>query len=99
VESSGDNPPVLEPRWSTTVVRREQVLEGGSQEGPGSWRTVETISFQSAFKRELLEFYACITQEREPRTTAEDAVRDVALCQAIINVTQGAVGVPRHGPR
>src|SRR5437899_5813174 len=62
----------------------ELVLEGGSQEGPRSWRTVETLSFQSAFKRELLEFYACITQEREPRTTAEDAVRDVALCQAII---------------
>jgi predicted dehydrogenase len=62
----------------------ELVLEGGSQESPRSWRTVETISFQSAFKRELLEFYACVTDNREPRTTAEDAVRDVALCQAII---------------
>jgi predicted dehydrogenase len=62
----------------------ELVLEGGSQESPRSWRTVETISFQSAFKRELLEFYASVTDGREPRTTAEDAVRDVALCQAII---------------
>ena len=67
----------------------ELVREGGSQEGPRSWRTVETISFESAFKRELLEFYGCITQDREPRTTAEDAVRDVALCQAIIR-QQGA---------
>ena len=62
----------------------ELVLEGGSQESSRSWRTVETVSFESAFKRELLEFYACVTENREPRTTAEDAVRDVALCQAII---------------
>ncbi len=62
----------------------ELVLEGGSQESSRSWRTVETVSFESAFKRELLEFYACVTENREPRTTAADAVRDVALCQAII---------------
>ena len=62
----------------------ELVLEGGSQESSRSWRTVETIAFESAFKRELLEFYACVTEDREPRTTAEDGVRDVALCQAII---------------
>jgi predicted dehydrogenase len=63
----------------------ELVLEGGSQESPRSWKTVETVSFESAFKRELLEFYACVTEDREPRTTAADAVRDVALCQAIIS--------------
>jgi len=62
----------------------ELVLEGGSQESSRSWRTVETLSFQSAFKRELLEFYVCVTEDREPRTTAEDGVRDIALCQAII---------------
>jgi predicted dehydrogenase len=62
----------------------ELVLEGGSQEAPRSWRTVETISYEAAFKRELLEFHACVTTDREPRTTAEDAVRDVALCQRII---------------
>ena len=62
----------------------ELVLEGGSLESSRSWRTVETVSFESAFKRELVEFYACITENREPRTTAEDGVRDVALCQAII---------------
>jgi predicted dehydrogenase len=62
----------------------ELVLEGGSEDSPRSWRTVETESFEEAFKRELLEFYACIAENREPRTTATDAVRDVALCQAII---------------
>ncbi len=62
----------------------ELVLEGGSLESPRSWRTVETVSFESAFKRELLEFYASVTEDREPRTTASDATGDVALCQAIV---------------
>ena len=62
----------------------ELVLEGGSQESSRSWRTVQTVSFESGFKRELLEFYASVTENREPHTTAADAVRDVALCQAII---------------
>ena len=71
----------------------ELVIEGGSQESSRSWRTVETVSFESGFKRELLEFYACVTQDREPRTTAEDGVRDVALCQAIIRQHLAAQGV------
>lgn len=62
----------------------ELVLEGGSSETSRAWRTVERVSFESAFKRELIEFYDCVTKNREPRTAAEEAVRDVALCQAII---------------
>jgi predicted dehydrogenase len=62
----------------------ELVVEAGNPDRPRSWRTVETVSYEEAFKRELLEFYACLTESREPRTTAADAVRDVALCQAII---------------
>jgi predicted dehydrogenase len=69
----------------------ELVLEGGNQESSRSWRTVETVSFESAFKRELLEFYACVTEDREPRTTAEDGVRDLALCQAIIAAAAAGV--------
>jgi predicted dehydrogenase len=68
----------------------ELVLEGGSTETSRSWRTVETVSYESAFKRELLEFYACVDEDREPRTTAEEAVRDVALCQAIIELHRSA---------
>jgi predicted dehydrogenase len=62
----------------------ELVLEGGSLETSRSWRTAEKVSYESAFKRELLEFYECATANRAPRTTAEEAVRDVAVCQAII---------------
>jgi predicted dehydrogenase len=67
----------------------ELVLEGGSVETSRAWRTAERVSYESAFKRELLEFYDCVTKNRSPRTTAEDAVRDVALCQAIIGVQAG----------
>ena len=60
------------------------VLEGGRGGTPDSWRTVETVSFEAAFKRELVEFHGCVLEGREPRTTASDATADVALCQAII---------------
>ena len=74
----------------------ELVLEGGSQDSSDSWRTVETVSFEEAFKRELLEFYDCIKEDREPRTTAAEAVRDVALCQEIIrNWIDGQMAVRR----
>jgi predicted dehydrogenase len=67
----------------------ELVREGGSMDSPRAWRTVETVSYEEAFKRELLEFHACVTQDREPRTSATDAVSDVALCQAIIRQAAG----------
>jgi predicted dehydrogenase len=72
----------------------ELVLEGGSTETSRAWRTAERVSYESAFKRELLEFYDCVTKNRAPRTTAEDAVRDVALCQAIIKAQAGAPTLP-----
>jgi predicted dehydrogenase len=62
----------------------ELVLEGGATDSSRAWRAAERVSYESAFKRELVEFYDCVTENRPPRTTAEDAVRDVALCQAII---------------
>jgi len=64
----------------------ELVLEGESTETSRAWRTAERVSYESAFKRELLEFYDCVTKNRAPRTTAEEAVRDVALCQAIVRM-------------
>jgi predicted dehydrogenase len=66
----------------------ELVLEGGSMDTARAWRTAERVSYESGFKRELVEFYDCVTEGRAPRTTAEDAVRDVALCQSIIKQTQ-----------
>jgi len=60
------------------------VLEGGEPGTPAAWRTVKTVSFEEAFKRELVEFHASVTEGRAPRTDGEDGLRDVLLCRAIV---------------
>ena len=68
-------------------------LEGGATNGPRAWQTLETVSYEEAFKRELVEFHDCITADREPRTTAADGVRDVALCQALVTAHLNGTGM------
>jgi predicted dehydrogenase len=72
------------------------VLEGGTAGTSSSWRTEHTASYEEAFKRELLELHAAITEDREPRTPGTDGVRDVALCLAIAHTA--ADGRPRPRP-
>src|SRR5438067_7368165 len=60
------------------------VLEGGEPGTPAAWRTTKTVSYDEAFKRELREFHACVVEGREPRTPGDDALRDIALAQAIV---------------
>ncbi len=60
------------------------VLEGGEVGTPAAFRTERIVAFDEAFKRELREFHACVIEDREPRTPGTDAVRDIALCQAIV---------------
>ena len=62
----------------------ELVVEGGEPGTPAAWRTVQTTSYDEAFKRELREFHDCVVADREPRTPGSDAIRDIALCQAIV---------------
>jgi predicted dehydrogenase len=71
-----------------------------TEEGePGAVRSSETVhleSFDEAFRRELVEFHEAVTTGRPPRTGAEDALRDIALCQAIVR--QHVDGRPRDHP-
>jgi predicted dehydrogenase len=60
------------------------VIEEGEVGTPSSSRTVKTVSYEEAFKRELCEFHECIVEEREPRTPGLDGLRDIALAQAIV---------------
>ena len=60
------------------------VLEGGQPGTPSAWKTVKTVSYDEAFKRELVEFHTCVVDDREPRTPGTDALRDIALTQAIV---------------
>ena len=61
----------------------ELVLEEGEPGLPWSRTTGHVVSYEEAFKRELVELHAAITEERDPRTPGEDAFRDVALCLAV----------------
>lgn len=51
-------------------------------------RTVESVSFEEAFKRELIEFAVAIAEDREPRTNLLDGLHDLALCRAVIESDQ-----------
>jgi predicted dehydrogenase len=58
-------------------------VETGIPGSPDSSEEVEVISYEEAFKRELLDLYDAIVTGRSPRTDGRDGLRDVALCQAI----------------
>jgi predicted dehydrogenase len=70
------------------------VLEGGVPGTADSWRTEHTVSYEEAFKRELIEFRAAIVEGRAPRTPGDDALRDVALCQSIVRCCLDGRPVP-----
>src|SRR5260370_8470124 len=58
-------------------------VEAGHPGSPHSYETTETVSYEEAFKRELLELHEAIVSGRSPRTDGRDGLRDIALCQAI----------------
>jgi predicted dehydrogenase len=60
------------------------VFEEGEPGGVASRRTEHVVSYEEAFKRELVEFGAAIAEGRAPRTDGEDGLRDVALCRDIV---------------
>ena len=43
----------------------------------------ETLSYEEAFKRELIEFESAIRDGRDPRTNIIDGLHDIALCHAL----------------
>jgi predicted dehydrogenase len=59
------------------------ILEGGTPGTSDAWEQEEVVSFEEAFKRELIEFSECIRSGREPRTSGQDGARDLLLCEAI----------------
>ena len=60
------------------------VTEGGEEAGERSWRTEETVSYESGFKAELAAFHDAAVSGTAPVTSGLDGLRDIALCQAII---------------
>lgn len=63
-------------------------VEAGEVGTTRSWRTEEVVSYDSGFKRELVAFHEYVVTGSKPLTNAEDALRDIALCQSIIRSFQ-----------
>lgn len=68
------------------------VVEGGEPGTGHSWAREETVSYEEAFKRELVEFSECIASGREARTSGSDGLADVRLCEAIARVHMEQAG-------
>jgi predicted dehydrogenase len=64
------------------------IIEGGRAGASDSFRQEEIVSYEEAFKRELVEFADCVTTGRAPRTPGTDGVADLRLCEAIARAHQ-----------
>ena len=79
-------------RNAPTVVE----LEIGERGAVNSSASREIVSYEEPFKLELIEFYEAVMEGREPLTSGRDGLRDVALCQSIINsaTREAAISTP-----
>lgn len=70
------------------------IVEGGEPGSSHSWEREEIVSYDEAFKRELIEFSECIRSGRKPRTCGEDGLRDIRLLERIARVQADARARP-----
>ncbi|HEY2312327.1 MAG TPA: Gfo/Idh/MocA family oxidoreductase [Streptosporangiaceae bacterium] len=75
-------------------------IETGREGTPFADRTLEIVSYEEAFKRELVEFAAAIEAGRAPRTDVIEGLHDIALCRAIVtsHITRQPVDLPSALP-
>jgi predicted dehydrogenase len=78
-------------RFPSPFLRNEptDLLVEGMEMG-ATRETRITVSYEEAFKLELLHFHACVTQDQPVATTAADARQDLVILQAIARVAAGA---------
>ncbi len=72
------------------------IREGGEIGNARSWRTEEINSYDEGFRQQLIHFHECVMTSKTPITSAEDALRDIALCQSVIDVHRRRL--PRPSP-
>jgi hypothetical protein len=71
----------------------ELTVEGGEPGSAHSWSRVESVSYDEAFKRELVELHNAITDDRPPLTNGEDGLHDVLLCRSIARAHMDRVAI------
>jgi predicted dehydrogenase len=59
------------------------LVEGGEVGTPDGWLHEEVVSYDEAFRRELIEFSDCIRSARRPVTSGSDGLRDLVLMESI----------------
>jgi predicted dehydrogenase len=62
------------------------ITEGGEAQSPRASRTEEIASYRESFKEELVHFHECVAGRRKPITSGEDGLRDIALCESMVDV-------------
>ncbi|HUR15952.1 MAG TPA: Gfo/Idh/MocA family oxidoreductase [Candidatus Limnocylindrales bacterium] len=85
--------------FPSPFLRNEPTTIRIEEGAPGTTRSSvreEITSYESGFKRELIAFHEAITTGAPMETPGSDAVRDIALCQAII--AAHATGAPVERP-
>src|SRR5215468_12204982 len=60
-------------------------IEGGEAPSPEAWCSEQVVAYAESFKEELIHFHDCVTSGRPPLTSGEDALHDIALCEAVID--------------
>jgi predicted dehydrogenase len=68
------------------------ILEGGDPGTARSWKREEIVSYEEAFKRELIEFSDRIVDGNEPRTSGADGLRDIRVAEAIARAHAARLG-------
>lgn len=70
-------------------------VEGGKAPSPEAWRSEQVVSYAESFKEELMHFHDCVTGGHTPVTSGEDALGDIALCEAVIHAHLGRTPVEK----
>jgi predicted dehydrogenase len=74
------------------------LIEEGETGTAHSSEREEVVSYDEAFRRELVEFSECIRTGREARTHGLDGARDIELCEAIAMLSMGVSLHPAGAP-
>lgn len=62
------------------------IVQGG--EGELAWEKKVVVSYDEAFRNELLAFHHCVTENKQPETTVAEAVEHMAFIQQLIDAVR-----------
>lgn len=63
------------------------IVQGGN--GELAWEKKITVSYDEAFRNELLAFYDNVTEKKQPETTVAEALQHIEFTQQLIDAVRG----------